>query len=61
MTHKFFRFPRSVEDCVGDLEASAEWARLGYGSEVDLPSVVASGLIYIDSRACGFKNPDIRK
>ena len=31
VTHKFFRYPRSVEDCVGDLEAIAEWARLGYG------------------------------
>jgi len=31
VTHKFFRFPRTVEDCVGDLEAIAEWARIGYG------------------------------
>jgi len=31
VTHKFFRFPRTVEDCVGDLEAIAEWARLSYG------------------------------
>lgn len=31
VTHKFFRYPRTVEDCVGDLEAIAEWARLGYG------------------------------
>ena len=31
MTHKFFRYPRTVEDCVGDLEAIAEWARIGYG------------------------------
>ncbi len=31
VTHKFFRVPRTVEDCVGDLEAIAEWARIGYG------------------------------
>src|SRR6201986_1947056 len=31
VTHKFFRFPRTVEDCVGDLEAIAAWARIGYG------------------------------
>ena len=31
VTHKFFRYPRTVEDCVGDLEAIAEWARIGYG------------------------------
>jgi 4-hydroxyphenylacetate 3-monooxygenase len=30
-THKFFRVPRSAEDCVGDLGAIAEWARLSYG------------------------------
>ncbi len=30
-THKFFRFPRSAADCVGDLGAIAEWARLSYG------------------------------
>ena len=31
ITHKFFRFPTSAEDCVGDLGAIAEWARLSYG------------------------------
>src|SRR6201986_3205921 len=31
VTHKFFRVPRTVEDCVGDLEAIAAWARIGYG------------------------------
>ena len=31
VTHRFFRYPRTVEDCVGDLEAIAEWARIGYG------------------------------
>jgi aromatic ring hydroxylase len=31
VTHKFFRFPKSAEDCVGDLGAIAEWARLSYG------------------------------
>src|SRR6201986_716628 len=30
-THKFFRYPRSAEDCVGDLGAIAQWARLTYG------------------------------
>ncbi len=30
-THRFFRFPRSAEDCVGDLNAIAQWARLSYG------------------------------
>jgi 4-hydroxyphenylacetate 3-monooxygenase len=30
-THKFFRYPRTAEDCVGDLEAIAQWARLSYG------------------------------
>jgi 4-hydroxyphenylacetate 3-monooxygenase len=30
-THKFFRFPRSAADCVGDLGAIAAWARLSYG------------------------------
>ena len=31
LTHKFFRFPRSAEDCVGDLGAITEWARISYG------------------------------
>src|SRR6201994_686619 len=30
-THKFFRYPKSAEDCVGDLGAIAQWARLTYG------------------------------
>jgi 4-hydroxyphenylacetate 3-monooxygenase len=30
-THRFFRYPRSAEDCVADLGAIAEWARLSYG------------------------------
>src|SRR4030088_3211382 len=30
-THKFFRFARNADDCVGDLGAIAQWARLTYG------------------------------
>src|SRR6476661_4408091 len=30
-THRFFRYPRGPEDCVGDLGAIAQWARLSYG------------------------------
>ncbi len=30
-THPFFRTPHSVEDCVADRDAIAEWARTSYG------------------------------
>jgi 4-hydroxyphenylacetate 3-monooxygenase len=30
-THPFFRAARSVEDCVADRDAMAEWARISYG------------------------------
>ena len=30
-THPFFRTPRTVEDCVADRDAIAEWARTSYG------------------------------
>src|SRR5450755_2361333 len=29
-THPFFRTPRSVQDCVADRDAIAEWARTSY-------------------------------
>src|ERR1700761_2439489 len=31
VTHPFFRAARSVEDCVADRDAIAEWARTSYG------------------------------
>ena len=49
-THKFFRYPKSAEDCVGDLGAIAQWARLTYGWLGRSPDYKAAFLATCTSR-----------
>src|SRR5579884_4539276 len=55
VTHKFFRFPRTVDDCVGDLEAIAEWARIGYGWLGRSPDYKAAFLATLGANADFYK------